>query len=123
MREVRWSTPAPPSRLFSSALEQVLALWVRQRLAALLAATDRAEGLGSLDARVRRAVVVARQYRSRHELFADRHWQGRPPAPGWCLDGTLAVRSLFDGYATTGVPSDQWPDLAHGLLILRSAGL
>ncbi|SCF44506.1 hypothetical protein GA0074696_6011 [Micromonospora purpureochromogenes] len=87
-------------------LQQVLAPWVRQRLAALLAATDRAEGLGSLDARVRRAVVLAWQYRSvRHELFADHHWQGRPPAPWWCLDGTIAARSPFDGYATTQLPS------------------
>ncbi|MFG3417720.1 hypothetical protein [Micromonospora sp. NPDC048063] len=87
-------------------LQQVLAPWVRQRLAALLAATDRAEGLGILDARVRRAVVLAWQYRSvRHELFADHHWQGRPSAPWWCLDGALAVRSPFDGYATGQVPS------------------
>nr|WP_152332319.1 hypothetical protein [Micromonospora purpureochromogenes] len=38
-------------------LQQVLAPWVRQRLAALLTITGRAEGLGSLDARVRRAVM------------------------------------------------------------------
>ncbi|WP_139128906.1 hypothetical protein [Micromonospora nigra] len=87
-------------------LGQVLAPWVRQRLAGLLATTGRAEGLGSLDARVRRAIVLAWQYRSvRHELFADHHWQGRPPAPWWCLDGTIAARSPFDGYATGQVPS------------------
>ncbi|MFI0796057.1 hypothetical protein ACH4OY_25755 [Micromonospora rubida] len=87
-------------------LQQVLAPWVRQHLAALLATAARAEGLGSLDARVRRAVKLAWQYRSVwYELFADHHWQGRPPAPWWCLDGTLAVRSPFDGYATTQVPS------------------
>ncbi|MEV7230323.1 hypothetical protein AB0M79_25390 [Polymorphospora sp. NPDC051019] len=40
-------------------LQQVLAPWVRQRLTVLLATTDRAEGLGNLDARVRRAVVPA----------------------------------------------------------------
>ncbi|WP_432902888.1 hypothetical protein ACQP1S_03400 [Micromonospora matsumotoense] len=87
-------------------LGEILAPWVRQRFAALLTATGRAEGLGSLDARVRRAVVLAWHYRSmRHELFGDHHWRGRPPAPWWCLDGTLAVRSPFDGYATGQVPS------------------
>jgi hypothetical protein len=86
-------------------LHEVLAPWARLRLSTLLAAADQREGLGSLDARVRRAVTLAWQYRSmRHELFGDHNWRGGPPARWWCLDGTLAVRSPFDGDAIGQVP-------------------
>jgi hypothetical protein len=85
-------------------LHEILAPWARERLATLLAAAGRAEGLGSLDARVRRAITVAWQYRSaRYELFGDHTWRGRPPARWWCLDGALALRSPFDGHATGSV--------------------
>jgi hypothetical protein len=87
-------------------LGPTLVSWIRGRLAKLLESSGLTMGLGAFEARIRHAATLTWRYRAlRYELFADRHWTGRPEAQWWCPDSDLAARSPFDGYATGRVPA------------------
>jgi len=83
----------------------LLAQWIRERLAVLVAPTEGHESLAALEARLRHAVVLCHRYRQVcYQLFGDRMWTGRPTGRWWCPDLDLAARAPFHDFGKSPRP-------------------